>query len=149
MDIFKIIKRVIKVKEMTVNVNAQLTYNFKKSEFDSKDGSAMPISVFNNIKILAKQLQVLRDYLGVPISINSGYRSPSHNKKVGGVKNSQHVLGTASDLSVKGKTPKEVYNAIEKLIKEGKMKEGGLGLYNTFVHYDIRGVKSRWNNQTK
>jgi uncharacterized protein YcbK (DUF882 family) len=50
----------------------------------------------------------------------------------------------AADIKVKGLTPLEVYNAIEKLIADGKMKQGGLGLYRSWVHYDIRGVKARW-----
>ena len=42
-------------------------------------------------------------------------------------------------------TPKQVYDAIEILISNGDMLQGGLGLYNTFVHYDFRGNKSRWD----
>lgn len=123
----------------------KLTKNFSKKEFDSKDGSQMPQDVFVNIQKLANQLQVLRDYLGKPISINSAYRSPSHNKSVGGAKNSQHLYGKASDIKVKGMTPKQVYDAIVRLISQGDMLQGGLGLYNTFVHYDIRGTKARWD----
>lgn len=122
----------------------KLTNNFSKSEFESKDGLPMPDSVLANIKELATNLQVLRNYLGQPITINSGYRSPNHNKRIGGAKNSQHVKGNAADIVVKGHTPKDVYLAIEKLINAGEMKQGGLGLYLTFVHYDIRGTKSRW-----
>ena len=48
-------------------------------------------------------------------------------------------------MQVKGMSPKDVYASIERLIELGEMKEGGLGLYNTFVHYDIRGTKARWN----
>ena len=121
----------------------KLTENFSKSEFDSKDGAAMPLEVLQNIKELANNLQVLRDHLGKSISINSGYRSPSHNKKIG-VKNSQHLLGTAADILVKGMQPSEVAKAIVQLIAEGKMKEGGLKAYATFTHYDIRGFKARW-----
>jgi uncharacterized protein YcbK (DUF882 family) len=123
----------------------KLTNNFTKKEFDSKDGSEMPQDVFVNIQKLANQLQVLRDYLGKQISINSAYRSPSHNKSVGGAKNSQHLYGKASDITVKEMTPKQVYDAIEILISNGSMLQGGLGLYNTFVHYDFRGNKSRWD----
>ena len=123
----------------------KLTKNFSKKEFDSKDVSEMPQDVFVNIQKLANQLQVLRDYLGKQISINSAYRSPSHNKSVGGAKNSQHLYGKASDITVKEMTPKQVYDAIEILISNGDMLQGGLGLYNTFVHYDFRGNKSRWD----
>ncbi|HIB37975.1 D-Ala-D-Ala carboxypeptidase family metallohydrolase [Mesonia sp.] len=123
----------------------ELTKNFDTHEFESKDGLSTPKNLMPNIQELADNLQVLRDYFGLPISINSGYRSPSHNRSIGGVKNSQHVQGKAADITVSGKSPKEVHQAIERLIAEGKMKQGGLGLYSTFVHYDIRGTKARWN----
>ena len=123
----------------------ELTKNFDTHEFESKDGLSTPKNLMPNIQELADNLQVLRDNFGLPISINSGYRSPSHNRSIGGVKNSQHVQGKAADITVSGKSPKEVHQAIENLIAEGKMKQGGLGLYSTFVHYDIRGTKARWN----
>lgn len=122
----------------------QLTENFSKSEFDSKDGADMPLDVLENIKVLAKNLQVLRDSIDRPIKINSGYRSPEHNKKIGGVKNSQHVKGKAADIVVSGISPQVLHKIISNLIEEGKMDQGGLGLYNSFVHYDIRGTKARW-----
>ena len=122
----------------------QLTKNFSKSEFDSKDGLPMPFEVLQNVQELAVNLQMLRDYIGTSISINSGYRSAKHNKKIGGSVNSQHLLGNAADIVVTGKTPKEVKEIIENLISEKKMKQGGLSAYPTFVHYDIRGGKARW-----
>ena len=122
----------------------KLTKNFSKSEFDSKDGVPMPFEVLQNVQELAVNLQMLRDYIGTSISINSGYRSPKHNKKIGGSVNSQHLLGNAADIVVTGKTPKEVKEIIENLISEKKMKQGGLSAYPTFVHYDIRGGKARW-----
>ena len=127
----------------------KLTKNFNKSEFESKDGSEMPNEVFYNIQKVANQLQFLRTHLGRSIKINSAYRSPEHNESIGGVKNSQHVLGKASDIVVAGLTTTEVYAVIEELIGKGDMLQGGLGLYNSFVHYDIRGSRARWNNTTK
>ena len=123
---------------------AKLTANFSLEEFKCKDGSDIPNDVLPNIIELAKNLQVLRDYLGKSITINSGYRSPKYNAKIGGVKNSQHVKGKAADIVVKGMTPKEVALVIEGLIEKGKMKQGGLGIYPNFTHYDIRGTKARW-----
>jgi uncharacterized protein YcbK (DUF882 family) len=123
---------------------AKLTKNFSLEEFKCKDGSDIPNNVLSNITELAKNLQVLRDALNKSISITSGYRSPKYNTKIGGVKNSQHVKGTASDIQIKGMTPKEVALVIEGLIESGKMKQGGIGVYPNFTHYDIRGVKARW-----
>lgn len=122
----------------------KLTKNFKKSEFDSKDGAVMPLDVFANVQRLAEALQVLRDAIGKPISINSGYRSPAHNKRIGGAKNSQHLKGTAADIVVSGMSPLEVKKVVEKLISEGKVWFGGIGRYNTFLHLDIRKERARW-----
>jgi uncharacterized protein YcbK (DUF882 family) len=122
----------------------RITENFSLSEFDSKDGAIMPDHVKDNIIILAENLQRLRNYFDVPITINSGYRSPSHNATLGGAKRSQHLLGTAADIVVKGVSPAKVTEAIEELIKNGEMLQGGLKAYNSFTHYDIRGTKARW-----
>ena len=122
----------------------QLTENFNLDEFQCRDGSKMPAAVLVNIKLLAGNLQILRDYLGESLHINSAYRSPAYNTKIGGAKNSQHLLGKASDLTCKSKTPKQLASIIEKLIMAKKMKQGGLGIYPGFVHYDIRGTKARW-----
>jgi len=130
-----------------------MTKNFNIKEFESKDGAIMPVDVRANIEQLAVNLQVLRDYVKAPITITSGYRSPEHNKSIGGayiivdgrrVETSQHVKGTAADFKVTGMRPREVFAIISNLIENGKMKEGGLGLYSNWVHYDIRGTKARW-----
>lgn len=125
----------------------KLTKNFKRSEFECKDGSQMTEAQFNNIQELAKSLQALRDELGKPINITNAYRSRAHNAAIGGTKNSQHTLGKAADIYVEGYKPKELAKVIEGLIEDGKMSEGGIGIYtkNNFVHYDIRGTKARWN----
>lgn len=122
----------------------QLTENFSLSEFNCHDGTAVPKSLMPNIIELANNLQVLRDELGEAIHINSGYRSPAYNKRIRGVSNSQHTKGTASDITCKSKSPRQLAAVIEKLINTGKMKQGGLGIYPGFVHYDIRGAKARW-----
>ena len=79
----------------------------------------MPENIKKNIIELIHNLQVIRDEVKVPISITSGYRSPEHNAKVKGAKDSQHVKGTAVDFKVQGLTPKKVAVIVEKLIKEG------------------------------
>jgi len=122
----------------------RITENFSLSEFDCKDGSELPTALLPNVLDLADNLQVLRDYLGVPISINSAYRSLEHNRNIKGSKNSQHLLAKAADIVVESKTPEQVANIIKYLISEGKMTQGGLKAYNTFTHYDIRGHKARW-----
>ena len=126
-----------------------MTKNFSKEEFDCNDGSEMPINIYHNLVKVANQLQILRDELKKPIHINSAYRSEEYNASIGGVKDSQHIMGRAADIVIKGMTPIEVSEVIEDLIQKGDMLQGGIGIYSSFVHYDIRGTKARWNNTKK
>lgn len=124
-----------------------LTKHFTRQEFDCNDGTPVPAQYMSNVIELAKQLEVLRTAVGnKPININSGYRTPTYNATLkGAAKDSQHLQAKAADITIQGLTALQVYNIIEKLIAQGKMKQGGLGLYDTFVHYDIRGNASRLN----
>ena len=123
----------------------KLTNNFNKSEFECNCGCEMPNEVFLQIQKLASQLQCIRDFIRFPIKITSAYRCPSHNKEVGGVSNSQHVLGKASDIQVSDSSPEAIYQVIDTLAEYGHVLQGGLGLYNTFTHYDIRKTRTRWD----
>jgi uncharacterized protein YcbK (DUF882 family) len=122
----------------------KLSTNFNLDEFASADGTAPTGEVLKNLTELAKNLEVLRKHIGQPIRVTSGFRSKEYNRKVKGATNSFHVLGMAADIQVAKIKPEDVAKAIELLIAEGKMKEGGLGIYRTWVHYDFRGTKSRW-----
>lgn len=126
----------------------KLTANFDREEFECTDGSEMPIDVQLNIAELAVQLEIIRSHFNAPIHINSAYRSLEYNRSIGSNDSSQHVSGRAADITVDGFTPDEVADAIEFLISTGLVKEGGLGRYNTFTHYDIRGTRARWNYKT-
>jgi putative chitinase len=72
-------------------------------------------------------MQQVRDLLGHPIFISSGYRSPILNRRVGGAKLSDHMFGKAADFTCRGLgTPLEVCRAIaasniifDQLIYEG------------------------------
>ena len=126
-----------------------MTKNFSIEEFNCNDGSEMPINIYHNMVKVANQLQILRNHLGKPIQINSAWRSEEYNASIGGVKDSQHIMGRAADIVVRDLTSTEVYNTIEELIEKGDMLQGGLGLYDTFVHYDIRGERARWDFKKK
>lgn len=122
----------------------KLSEHFNREEFDCRDGTTVPYGLMKNLSVLIANLEVLRTRLGEPIRVNSGYRTVKYNKSIGGAPNSQHLLSKAADITVKSKTPKQLAAIIEKLISEGKMKQGGLGLYAGFIHYDTRGRKARW-----
>ena len=58
-------------------------------------------------------LQPLRDKLGLPMVITSGYRNSEVNKLVNGAKNSQHMKGQAVDFTVSGYTPAQLVTLIK------------------------------------
>ena len=113
-----------------------LSKNFKVKEFACSDGSD-PIFIAPE---LVEVLQKIRDYFKSPVDVNSAYRTPAKNKAVGGADYSQHLYGTAADIKVRGVTPTIVANYAEKLMP----KKGGIGIYSTFVHIDVRETRSRW-----
>ena len=122
----------------------KLTKNFSLSEFECKCDCTMDDEVLSNIKELAANLQVLRDFVKRPIKLTNAYRCLSHNRSIGSKDTSQHVKGKAADIKIEGMTPEEVYKTIQILIAVEAMKEGGLSPYGTFTHYDTRGYKARW-----
>jgi len=87
-------------------------------------------------------LEELREALGFPIIINSGYRCPRHNEEVNGTKNSQHMT-FATDVRPKwGKGFKAKLIAMEKIAKNLGFR--GIGTYSYFIHLDLREEKAFW-----
>ena len=98
-----------------LNSNAKLSEHFTLGEL-TKSGSHPEVynipshEAIANMKRLCQWLEVLRERAspdpskgrGTPIIINSGYRSPQLNKKIGGVANSNHLTGCAVDIRVSG-----------------------------------------------
>lgn len=120
-----------------------LTSSFKVREFACNDGSDV-ILIHPD---LPSVLQNIRNQFGKPIIINSGYRTPEYNKKVGGATRSQHCYGTAADIVVDGVSPSSVAIAAEKALKETG-HPGGIGLYKSFVHVDVRSKRYRWDHRS-
>ena len=120
--------------------------NFRPREFYCKCGNCLGFPPNKAVtRHLAWVLQQIRDLVNVPIKITSAYRCEQHNKNVGGSTHSQHKLGSAADLQAKGLKAQQLHAAILDLVSSKRIPEGGLGLYETFVHYDIRPKKARWN----
>lgn len=103
----------------------QLSENFFLDEFERSQTAArfgidnsvkLNSVVFSNLKRLSRDiLQPLRDHIGKPITISSGYRSKKLNKKIGGAKKSQHLHGLAADIHVAGMSDLELANTISAL----------------------------------
>ena len=114
-----------------------ISKNFRVREFRCQDGSDVVFIESDLVDILQK----IRDHFGKAVTINSAFRTFSHNKKVGGATYSQHLYGKAADIKVSGVAPSVVADFAETLMPS----TGGIGRYSTFTHVDVRKVKSRWN----
>jgi len=90
---------------------------------------------------LFARLNHLRMVINRPVYINSGYRCPEENKRVGGVSASYHLLGMAVDIQVKD------FLLFDLLLFAQEIGFNGIGFYenNNFLHLDIRpGPKRVW-----
>jgi uncharacterized protein YcbK (DUF882 family) len=104
----------------------------------------MPEFVKKNVIELAENLQVLRDVVG-RLDLTNGYRCKEHNADVGGSLNSQHLKGKAADIKSSTIKPWDMAITVDDLMKTENFKLGGVGIYNTFTHVDIRGSRARWS----
>lgn len=104
--------------------------NFKVKEFKSR---TCPV-VFIDGELI-RVLQGLRAVLGCPINVNSGYRTETHNKAVGGSTNSAHLLGKAADISCGAITAKKVAQVAYRTY--GKQIAIGLHEKENYVHIDV------------
>lgn len=119
----------------TRDANVALSNHFKVKEFACKDGS--PI-VFVDA-YLVTILDILRNKIEKPVIITSGYRTPAHNKDVGGALYSYHTRGMAADIRVNGMTAKQIANELDKIVPD----ECGIIVYKSWVHFDTRYSKYR------
>lgn len=115
--------------------NTNLSKNFKVSEFACKDGSDKILIDLDMIPIL----QTIRD-IGGRLTITSAYRTPTHNKSVGGVSNSYHLYGRAFDIVSENLSVLEICELANTLGVKGIIK------YPTFVHIDSRNLKYHADN---
>ena len=110
----------------------QLSENFKVKEFACKDNSD---KILIDVGFVQTYLQDIRTHFGKPVVVNSGYRTPAYNTRVGGAKNSYHMQGRAFDIAIKGVTPQQIAQYASTLGIKGIIQ------YNTFVHVDSRESK--------
>lgn len=119
------------------NGTVKLSANFRVSEFACKDGSD---TVFISPGLVTV-LQKIRDHFAKPVIITSAYRNDTYNKKVGGAGYSQHKYGTAADIYISGVSPATIAEFVETIMPN----TGGIGIYRSFVHVDVRTDRARWN----
>lgn len=102
---------------------------FNYSEFDSPDVQGSGQLMDNT---LLEMLDEVRDKFDKPIHINSGFRTPAHNEKVGGKENSSHLKGLAVDIACTNS--KDRFDLINCLLDVGFSR---IGIAKTFIHADI------------
>lgn len=130
------------VFDETLNPTEKISTHFSVYEFKCKDNSR--VIVLN--KALIDLLEKIRMHYNLPVKINSGYRTVSYNSSIKNASpKSQHTLGNAADIVVKGVSPAKVYAWLNSTYPNSL----GLGIYNSFVHVDVREGKSRWDYRSK
>ena len=102
---------------------------FKNTDFDSKD---LPNSWVNMDFEFMRLIDELRSRVGLPIIINSAFRTRSHNLKVEGKSNSSHTRGLAVDLRISSSSHR--FLIIKYALELGITR---IGVYETFIHLDI------------
>lgn len=116
----------------------RLSPHFRVREFHSKHDPSDLVKVDERLLTL---LENIRNHVGKPVHLNSGYRSPEYNATLKNASpRSQHCNGKAADIWVEGVTPKQIADIAECYLGSS----GGIGIYKTFTHVDVRTSSARW-----
>ena len=122
-------------------VHAQPSEHLTWEELRCHDGIWLPLRFESRAIVLAHEFELIRTAAGGwPITVLSGYRTPEHNARVGGVPTSQHLVGRALDL----KGPWQIGNLrdfqaiVRRVALEPGSHLGGVGYYAWGCHIDIR-----------
>lgn len=123
--------------------------HFLLREFHCKDGTPVPAAAVPGVRRLAKEvLEPMRAKFG-SCTVHSGYRTESYNAKVAGKGKSRHLYHEfpaepAADVTFPNGTPAQWAAEADRLLRG----RGGVGVYPTFVHCDIRAAAARWTPET-
>ena len=122
----------------------QISNHFNLKEFECNDETQAVKVMPELVERLETLRELVSDHLGsdTALIINSGYRTPTYNRKIGGAKKSQHMEGTAADVSLPDGMSADNMAALAE-----QAGFDGIGKYNTFVHVDVRGYNARWDNR--
>ena len=117
----------------------QITKNFKLAEFECKCGKCvLPKERILEIVVIAIILQKVRDFIQMPIKVNSGYRCNFHNNEVGGVQNSYHMKGKAVDISCGIFKGSHLRKIVFDLMNSNVLPYLFVKEYDNFIHIDTR-----------
>lgn len=115
-------------------MQTKLDCHFNLSEFSCPCCGQLPDKYLDNVVSLVWVLEQIRNDLGKPIFVTSGYRCPAHNEDVGGVSNSQHLTASAVDFTVDSVSP----SVLAMLAFKYNIRSIGIG--DDFVHIDLRNL---------
>jgi uncharacterized protein YcbK (DUF882 family) len=128
----------------------RLSKHFVVEEFDCHDGALVSARDYNGLEYLCRvYLEPLRQRYG-PVKILSGFRTVTWNKRVGGAPDSMHIYtihdgnDQAADIACARGNPRAWHRTLNTIRSHKRKGKGGLGLYSTFVHCDIRDYKADW-----
>lgn len=118
---------------------------FSPDLYICRDGTPLPKRFYKNaIKLHKAIVRVRKELGGASLYLNSTYRHPDYNKEVKGGKRSLHLTCMAADLDFRSIPEAKVFRTIKRLQDKKIITMGGAGLYDTFVHIDVRGKRARW-----
>ena len=120
------------MKSLTTLIILLIVSTASASNFTSTEFACRCCGVVKVSQSLIDKLELLRAELKRPVIITSGYRCPKHNAEVGGVTNSQHLLGKAVDVKIRGISPTKVGKVAK------KVGFSFTKVYSSWTHIDIR-----------
>ena len=128
----------------------RLSAHFTVEEFDCRDGTKVSSRDYDGLSYLCRTfLEPLREKYG-PVHVNSGFRTASYNRQIGGASQSFHIYtihdgnDQAADVTCARGSARDWHRTLNWLRTRYRDGKGGLGLYSNFVHVDIRDFKADW-----
>lgn len=117
-----------------------ITDHFKRGELECPDcHELVEDELFRRHVLLLEEMRAEADF---PIIVNSGHRCPKHNAAVGGSPDSMH-LKFATDICPESRKLHDLKILYRIALKQ---KWGGIGMYDTWLHLDLRDKQAHWNN---
>lgn len=128
----------------------RLSPHFTVEEFDCHDGTKVQKRDYGGLEYLCRTyLEPMRTKYG-PVTVLSGFRTRTYNAKIGGASKSFHVYtehdgnDQASDIRCQRGTPVQWHSTLNWIRNNKRGGRGGLGLYGTFCHIDLRDYRADW-----
>lgn len=115
--------------------------HFAPREFASKGNGKLRVT-----KRMVAALDRVRDVIGRPIRIISGYRDPEHNARVGGAKYSRHLISDAVDINLRGMSAAQRYTLMWHLLSQGFTSFGSYARSTNMLHADMRQKARVWRH---